>query len=307
LAYTAPERIRQEAVDGRADIFSLGVVLWEMLTGRRLFRGTTDLETVQNLMEAPIPPPSASHREVPTALDAIVLRALARDPERRYQTGQEMADDLEGVVAETRYHSKMLPALLRQTFGADLKTGPMALEGLEEELAAAADGSISRGSKPSLPAAEVAPPPGDERRGPSWRRMLVGGASVVGVMSLAAAILFGRQAAVSQERRPSGFVVSGAARLRENVPAPALPAVAAAAETTPPLAAPSVSGARAVAQPARALPIASNDSRGARKNSDAPSARSGAKSVRRARIETDRDRIARGLSIDPFSEMGERK
>ena len=58
LAYVAPERITNETLDGRVDLFSLGVVLWEMLAGRRLFRGKSELETLNNVLEMKVPPPS---------------------------------------------------------------------------------------------------------------------------------------------------------------------------------------------------------------------------------------------------------
>ena len=118
LAYVAPERIKNEALDGRVDLFGLGVVLWEMLAGRRLFRGKNELETLTKVMEMQVPPPSADRPDIPASLDRIVLRALDRDRDKRYPTGHAMADDLEAVLRETDFHSRMLPDLLREAFGA---------------------------------------------------------------------------------------------------------------------------------------------------------------------------------------------
>ena len=84
LAYMSPERIRNEAFDARSDLYSLGVVLWEILTGKRLFRGKNDVETLRNVLEMPVPPPSSLRPEIPASLDRVVARALAR--ERRIAT-----------------------------------------------------------------------------------------------------------------------------------------------------------------------------------------------------------------------------
>ncbi len=80
LPYLSPEQVEGHPLDRRSDLFTLGVVLWEALTGRRLFLGRTDYETMQNVLERPVPPPSSLRPDAPAALDAIVLRALARDP-----------------------------------------------------------------------------------------------------------------------------------------------------------------------------------------------------------------------------------
>ena len=78
----APEQLEDyrdggpSGVDQRTDLFSLGVVLWEMLTGRRLFRGKSDLDTLKNVLEAEIPVPSSLRPEVPSGLDFVVMRAL---------------------------------------------------------------------------------------------------------------------------------------------------------------------------------------------------------------------------------------
>ena len=71
-----------------------GIILWEMLTGRRLFLGDTDFQTVRMVRDAVIPSLRAINREVPPELDAIVKRALARDPDARYRTARELGQDL---------------------------------------------------------------------------------------------------------------------------------------------------------------------------------------------------------------------
>jgi tRNA A-37 threonylcarbamoyl transferase component Bud32 len=82
-AYMSPEQARGKPLDARSDMFALGICLWEMLTGKRLFVGESDFETLNNVLKAEVPAPSELNPEVPKELDAIVLKALARDRDNR--------------------------------------------------------------------------------------------------------------------------------------------------------------------------------------------------------------------------------
>jgi serine/threonine-protein kinase len=95
--YMSPEQVKAQSVDRRADLFSAGVVLWEALTGARLFRGETEFDTIRRISEAPIPPPSSLAPSVPAGLDAVALKALARDREQRFQTAAEFLEALESA------------------------------------------------------------------------------------------------------------------------------------------------------------------------------------------------------------------
>jgi serine/threonine-protein kinase len=97
-AYLAPEQIEEMPIDRRVDLFSLGVVLHEMLSLEHLFAGDSDLVTVRKVLEMEIPRPSSRCAGVPDALDAIVMKALERDRRLRYQTAGEMARDLDEIV-----------------------------------------------------------------------------------------------------------------------------------------------------------------------------------------------------------------
>lgn len=94
FSYLSPEAALGEEVDARADIFALGVVLWEMIAGRRLFYGDTDYQTVKLVQQANIPRLSHFHPDVTDELEAILDRALARDPAKRYQTAAEFSNEL---------------------------------------------------------------------------------------------------------------------------------------------------------------------------------------------------------------------
>ena len=98
-AYLAPETLENGAVDHRIDLFSLGVVLHELLTLEHLFEGDSHSITFHRVLRMPIPLPSRTRSDIPPALDAIVMKALERDPARRYQTAHEMAIDLDQMLA----------------------------------------------------------------------------------------------------------------------------------------------------------------------------------------------------------------
>lgn len=106
LSYLSPEQVMGEVLDGRSDVFALGIVLWELLTGKRLFVAEGDNEfQVLKMIESCntfVKPPSSINPEIPKELDAIVAQALTRDPQKRFQTGEELARALRKLLA-TQY------------------------------------------------------------------------------------------------------------------------------------------------------------------------------------------------------------
>jgi eukaryotic-like serine/threonine-protein kinase len=99
IAYMSPEQLETHAADHRADLWSFGVVLHEMLTGRLPFRRGRDLSTIHSILNDTPLPPSRSRADVPAALDAVVLRLLARDPADRYATADEVLADLAAAAS----------------------------------------------------------------------------------------------------------------------------------------------------------------------------------------------------------------
>ncbi|HEX5656178.1 MAG TPA: serine/threonine-protein kinase [Polyangiales bacterium] len=95
LAYMPSEQIRGRGVDRRADVYGAGAVLWETLTGRMLFDGASEGELIHSVLNEPVTPPRELNAEVPTELDAIVLRALSREPAERFATARDMANAIE--------------------------------------------------------------------------------------------------------------------------------------------------------------------------------------------------------------------
>lgn len=95
-AYVAPEQVVGDPLDARTDIFSLGVVLWEMLTGRRLMNGTSTYEIMMRVLNTPSPAPSTLVPDLPPALDAIISKALSRDPNERFASADAMRKAIRG-------------------------------------------------------------------------------------------------------------------------------------------------------------------------------------------------------------------
>ncbi len=96
FSYLAPEAALGEGVDARADIFALGIVLWEMIAGRRLFLGETDYQTVKLVQQANVPSLMRLNPDVDADLEAVIMKALTRDPRDRYQSAREFGDALAG-------------------------------------------------------------------------------------------------------------------------------------------------------------------------------------------------------------------
>jgi len=95
--YMSPEQARADPVDARSDLFSLGAVLWECLTGQAAFAGRTQLDVLSRVLHDDLPPPSSLNAAVPPVLDAICSRALAKDPGQRYQSAEAFLRDLESA------------------------------------------------------------------------------------------------------------------------------------------------------------------------------------------------------------------
>jgi serine/threonine protein kinase len=116
VSYLSPEQIFVRPFDCRADVFALGVVFHEMLTGRRLFQSRNDLSKMRELLQAPILVPSAIDASIPRELDRITMRALELDPNKRYQSTADMAADLERTLIAARYSSRELSKLLTELY-----------------------------------------------------------------------------------------------------------------------------------------------------------------------------------------------
>src|SRR3954462_3737197 len=112
----APEQVRGENPGPESVIFAAGVVLYEMLIGRRLFKGENDFETLQRVQNMMVPAPSRVGTQVPAELDPIVMRALERDRGNRYKKASSMARDLEEWLRGARFSVGHMAEYMAATF-----------------------------------------------------------------------------------------------------------------------------------------------------------------------------------------------
>ncbi|HET7041024.1 MAG TPA: protein kinase, partial [Gemmatimonadales bacterium] len=130
FGYMSPEQIRGLPLDRRSDVFAIGVCLYEMLTGERLFVGDSDFSVLEKVRKAEVTPPSTYNRRVPEALEKIVLKALARDVDTRYQYANELADDLQRflITSDSIFSRKDLMQYMKSTFAEEVEREKMRLQ-----------------------------------------------------------------------------------------------------------------------------------------------------------------------------------
>jgi serine/threonine protein kinase len=116
FSYMSPEQIRGMPLDARTDVFSAGIILHEMLTTEKLFRGDTEFALMEKVRKAEVPAPSDFNRRVTPELDAIARKALARDVADRYQSAAQLAADLDALISGYRFDPKELRQFMRQLF-----------------------------------------------------------------------------------------------------------------------------------------------------------------------------------------------
>jgi serine/threonine protein kinase len=124
LCYLSPEQARGEPVDCRSDIFSLAILLWELTTRTKLFRGADDYSVLQAILERDATPPSAVCPNYPPELERIVMKGLRRNPKERYQTAQEVQIDLEqfAIDHDISTSPRSVANLVKDLIGAGVAT-----------------------------------------------------------------------------------------------------------------------------------------------------------------------------------------
>jgi len=130
FGYMSPEQVRGLPIDKRSDIFAVGIVLYELLTGERLFIGESDFSTLEKVRNVEIQPPSSYNKKIPQELERVVLKALARDPEDRYANAIDLHDDLQSFLYSVGefFSRKDLAAWMKKTFAMEIEEDNAKLE-----------------------------------------------------------------------------------------------------------------------------------------------------------------------------------
>ncbi len=122
FGYMSPEQVRGLPLDGRSDIFSAGIILYELLTGKCLFTGKSEFYTLEKVRNVEILPPTAYNQKIPDTLEKIVLKALSKDPDDRYKTSYDMQEDLQRflIMNKSNFGRKDLAAYMKRAFKTDI-------------------------------------------------------------------------------------------------------------------------------------------------------------------------------------------
>ncbi|NTX62104.1 protein kinase [Myxococcus sp. CA051A] len=164
-SYMSPEQAAGQRVDCRSDIFALGVVLYELLTSTRLFKRPSDIQTLAAVAECKVAPPSQVTPRVPQDLDAIVLKALAKDPAERYQEAVHLQLALEDWLTERRLPSSTahvgayMKEIYAERLASEARSGELLMEDSDPASGSGRQDASSRrsGLRPALSRASVAP------------------------------------------------------------------------------------------------------------------------------------------------------
>jgi serine/threonine protein kinase len=141
-SYMSPEQVRGEPADYRSDIFSLGIMLYELTLCQRLYRGAPEV-IMRKIVQEKVTPPTAINRDYPPTLELIVMKALEKRPDDRYQSAEEMSHDLEEFLEESglRSGNRRMAHYMHEVFGtgapASESGGTMSRSGAEARPAAA--------------------------------------------------------------------------------------------------------------------------------------------------------------------------
>jgi eukaryotic-like serine/threonine-protein kinase len=203
-AYMSPEQIRNETLDRRSDVFSLGIVLWESLTLHRLFYASNVAATLMQILEAPRVAPSTIRPEVGPALDAVCLKALAVDPRDRYQSAGEMRQALEDAIWESRCSSSDISAYMTAVFNERIANRRALLATAQRDVVDERElTQFLENSNLHTPPPLVAPITQPKPPRPGMRKVLAAGLMLAGVgLGLGAGLVLIKHVSASTRRAP---------------------------------------------------------------------------------------------------------
>lgn len=169
--YMSPEQVRGQPLDGRSDLFSVGVMLFEFLTGQRLFNLPSDAAMMMAIADANIPDPRSINPEIPKPLADVVMKALAREKEERFATGKELAKAVEAAASKLLFDEEQNAEFIQKLFAEKMEKTRQLLEiasrpvEADEALLNEVAGAIAseEGDKTPAPKKAVTPPRASNR------------------------------------------------------------------------------------------------------------------------------------------------
>ncbi|HEY3817764.1 MAG TPA: serine/threonine-protein kinase [Polyangiaceae bacterium] len=252
LGYLAPEQVMGHPVTRRSDVFAAAVVLWEALAGHRLFSAESEGNVLRRIMDGVVEPPSKHAAGIPPALEAVVMRGLAREPADRFDTALAMAEAMEAAMplATTRAVGQWL----RELAGDRLDARARLVAAIESSSALApreAPTLLDEGERPPHTSVSVA---ADREKSPlprraSWAWVAVGGIALGG--GIATAAVLARPGPRSAPSASSAPAVPAPPIAEEAAPSPSLAPPLPQVSASPPPASASAPVARPAPRPAR--------------------------------------------------------
>jgi TonB family protein len=252
LQYMSPEQAWGRPVDARSDIFSLGSLLFEMLTGRRLFAGESEMSVLDAVREGRIQAPRDLDPRLPLEVNAVTLRALGKEPGERYQTAGELQRELESILGSLKPPptTHELAGYVRRLYGIEprAEAPPAATSAIPAAVAAAPSAPVVPASAPPKPVVEVAREIEPSRAGVAHDEALEPPAAGRGKLWLAIAAVVVLAAA--------GWLLFGRGGTPDTAPAPdaQAPAPQPAPKAAPESAPPDAADAATPAAPAATAP-----------------------------------------------------
>jgi serine/threonine-protein kinase len=131
--YMSPEQVQAQPLDGRSDVFSVGVMLYELTTGRRLFSGASEEEEMRKILSAAIPTPKSVGSHISDGLQDVILKALARNRDERFGSAREMSKALEGCMGKELFTQDQSAELMRALFSKKMASTQALIESAEED------------------------------------------------------------------------------------------------------------------------------------------------------------------------------
>lgn len=253
LAYMAPEQLRGEPVTRASDLFSVGVVLWELLTGRRLFRAASEGAIVAKILEARVPRVEELAPAIPPDLGGLVAWALAKQPSDRPRSAAEMARHLERALAPASHHT--VGAWVREVAGPSLDARAAIVRRVEQEAGDVEPSATTSGVRgtPRVVAQKATEPHPAQLRAPGsrrsqhrtltmaaptrsgWTKWAIAGGVVVAAVALLAGLVLARTRppADTAARGVAASAQGAAIRARPSIPEAASPPATPPREAAP--------------------------------------------------------------------------